>query len=105
MATGRTIKMPAQTTKTDIAVLQVQVKNIEQDVSEIKSSLKEMHECLDRNAHETRDMLKEMREEDTKAHKELGSKISALEKWRWMMMGAGIVLGSLGFDMIAKLLK
>jgi septation ring formation regulator EzrA len=105
MTTGRTIKMPAQTTKTDIAVLQVQVKNIEQDVSEIKNSLKEMHECLDRNATETREMLKEMRDEDTKAHKELGSKVSALEKWRWMMMGAGIVLGSIGFDMIAKLLK
>jgi DNA-binding ferritin-like protein len=97
--------MPAQTTKTEIAVLQVQVKNIEQDVSEIKSSIKEMHECLDRNATETRDMLKEMREEDNKAHKELGSKISALEKWRWMMMGAGIVIGSLGFETIAKLLK
>jgi septation ring formation regulator EzrA len=103
--TARTIKMPAQTTKTDIAVLQVQVRNIEQDVSEIKSSLKDMHECIDRNATETRDMLKEMREEDTKAHRELGSKVSALEKWRWMMMGAGIVLGSLGFDMISKMLK
>ena len=57
-----TIKMPAQTTKTDIAVLQVQVKNIEQDVSEIKASLKEMHECLYRKAHATRDMLKVMRE-------------------------------------------
>jgi hypothetical protein len=102
----RTIKMPSQTTtKTDIAVLQVQVKNIEQDVSDIKASLKEMHECIDRNAHETRDMLKEMREEDTKAHQALGSKVSALEKWRWMMMGAGIVIGSLGFDTVAKLLK
>jgi DNA-binding ferritin-like protein len=104
MAT-KTIKMPTQTTKTEIAVLQVQVKNIEQDVSEIKSSLKEMHECIDRNAHETREMLKEMRDEDTKAHVTLGAKVSALEKWRWMMMGAGIVLGSLGFDMIAKMLK
>ena len=95
------VAMSTQTTKTDIAVLQVQVKNIEQDVSEIKSNLKEIHECLDRNASETRDMLKEMREEDTKAHKELGSKVSALEKWRWMMMGAGIVIGSLGFDTIS----
>jgi septation ring formation regulator EzrA len=101
----KTIKMPAQTTKTDIAVLQVQVKNIEQDVSEIKTSLKEMHECLDRNAHETRDLLTSMRNEDVAAHKELGSKVSALEKWRWMMMGAGIVIGSLGFDTLAKLLK
>jgi septation ring formation regulator EzrA len=100
-----TIKMPAQTTKTEIAVLQVQVKNIEQDVSEIKVSLKEMHECLDRNADETRTLLNSMRNEDIAAHKELGSKVSALEKWRWMMMGAGIVLGSLGFDMIAKMLK
>jgi len=102
----RTIKMPSQTTtKTDIAVLQVQVKNIVQDVSEIKASLKEMHECLDRNAHETRELLTNMRNEDVTAHKELGSKVSALEKWRWMMMGAGIVIGSLGFDTVAKLLK
>ncbi len=105
MTTGRTIKMPTQTTKTDIAVLQVQVKNIEQDVSEIKASLKEVHECINHNADETRSMLKEMRDEDTAAHKELASKVSALEKWRWMLMGAGIVLGSIGFDMIAKLLK
>ena len=105
MTTGRTIKMPAQTTKTDIAVLQVQVKNIEQDVSDIKASLKEVHECINHNADETRNMLKEMRDEDTAAHKELASKVSALEKWRWMLMGAGVVLGSLGFDMIAKLLK
>jgi chromosome segregation ATPase len=101
----RTINMPAQTTKTDIAILQVQVKNIEQDVSEIKSNLKDMHEFIDRNASETREMLKEMREEDTRAHRELGAKITALEKWRWMLMGAGVVLGSLGFDTIAKLLK
>jgi hypothetical protein len=101
----KTIKMPAQTTKTDIAVLQVQVKNIEQDVSEIKASLKEMHLCLDRNAEETRELLTNMRNEDIAAHKELASKVSSLEKWRWMLMGAGIVIGSLGFDTLAKMLK
>jgi septation ring formation regulator EzrA len=100
-----TIKMPVQTTKTEIAVLQVQVKNIEQDVSEIKTSIKEMHECLDKNATETRELLTSMRNDDVAAHRELGSKVSALEKWRWMMMGAGIVIGSLGFDTLAKLLK
>jgi hypothetical protein len=26
----------------------------------------------------------------------MSNKISALEKWRWMIMGAGIVIGSLG---------
>ena len=84
MATGRTIKMPK--TETDIAVLQVQVENIEQDVSEIKASLKEVHDCINHNADETRKMLKSMRDEDTTAHKELASKISALEKWRWMLI-------------------
>jgi hypothetical protein len=35
----------------------------------------------------------------------MSDKISALEKWRWMMMGAGIVLGTLGYDTVAKLLN
>jgi hypothetical protein len=47
-----------------------------------------------------------MRKKIVIAHKVYGAKVSALEKWRWMMMGAGIVvIGSLGFDTIAKLLK
>ena len=101
--------MPAARLKiqseTEIAVLQVQVKNIEDKVGEIKEDLKLIHECLDRNAEETRNLLKEMREEDSQAHDKLASKVSALEKWRWMLMGAGVVIGSLGFDAIAKLLK
>lgn len=103
MVNGATIKMPKN--ETDIAVLQVQFKNIEQDVSEIKANLKEMHLCLDRNAEETRELLTTMRNEDVAAHKELASKVSALEKWKWTLMGAGIVLGSLGIDAISKLLK
>jgi hypothetical protein len=39
------------------------------------------------------------------SHKALTDKVSALEKWRWMMMGAGVVIGSMGFDTLAKLLK
>jgi hypothetical protein len=35
----------------------------------------------------------------------MSDKILSLEKWRWMMMGAGVVIGSLGFDTIATLLK
>jgi pimeloyl-CoA synthetase len=96
------LKMQAET---EIAVLQVQVKNIEDKVGEIKEDLKQIHDCMDRNAEETRELLKSMRSEDTLAHEKLASKVSALEKWRWMMMGAGVVIGSLGFDAIAKLLK
>ena len=46
-----------------------------------------------------------MKEASAVAHKSMSDKVGALEKWRWMMMGAGVVIGSLGFDTIAKLLK
>lgn len=96
--------MPVHT-ETEIAVLQVQVKNIEEKVGEIREDLKSVHECLDRNSEEMKQMIKELQESDNKAHASLAQKVSALEKWRWMMMGAGIVIGSLGFDTVAKLLK
>jgi DNA-binding ferritin-like protein len=91
--------------ETEIAVLQVQVKNIEDKINEVKQDLKMIHECLDANAEETRQMLKAMREQDVKEHSELASKISVLEKWRWMMMGAGVIVGSLGFNTVAALMK
>jgi len=91
--------------ETEIAVLQVQVKNIEDKIGEVKRDLKLIHECLDNNAEETRQMLKSMREQDVKEHSELASKISVLEKWRWMMMGAGVIVGSLGFNTVAALIK
>lgn len=91
--------------ETEIAVLQVQVKNIEEKIGEIKVDLKAMHDSIESNADETRQMLKNMRELDLKEHGELAGKISTLEKWRWMMMGAGVILGSIGFETIAKLLK
>lgn len=91
--------------ETEIAVLQFQVKNIEEKIGEIKVDLKAMHDSIESNADETRQMLKNMRELDLKEHGELAGKISTLEKWRWMMMGAGVILGSIGFETIAKLLK
>ena len=91
--------------ETEIAVLQVQVKNIEDKIGELKEDLKSIRDALDENAEETRQMLKTMREQDVKEHGELASKISVLEKWRWMMMGAGVIVGSLGFNTVSALLK
>jgi len=104
MATAAS-KATKMTPETDIAVLQVQVRNIEDKIGEVKQDLKAIHECLDTNAEETRQMLKSMREQDVKEHTELAGKISVLEKWRWMMMGAGVVVGALGFNTVAALLK
>jgi len=101
-AASKAVKMQPET---EIAVLQVQVKNIEEKIGELKVDLKSMHDALNDNAEETRQMLKTMREQDVKEHSELASKISVLEKWRWMMMGAGVIVGSLGFNTVSALLK
>jgi chromosome segregation ATPase len=101
--TSRTIKMPK--TETDIAVLQVEVQNITDDIREIKADIRDIHVEMVKNNDDTRVMLKGMKDASSNAHQAMSEKISALEKWRWMMMGAGVVIGSLGFDTIAKLLK
>lgn len=103
MATGKVLSI--QQAETDIAVLQVQVQNVEEKVGEIKEDVKELRQVIEDHAEENQRSLKEMKDASSSAHKAMSDKITALEKWRWMMMGAGIVIGSLGFDTIAKLLK
>jgi chromosome segregation ATPase len=92
-------------TETDVAVLQVQVQNITDDIGEIKADIKEVNASIAKNNEDTHSFLKEMKDASANAHKKMDEKISALEKWRWMMMGAGIVLGTLGYDTVSKLLK
>lgn len=103
MATSKTVKF--QQTETEVAVLQVQVENIEIKVGEIRQDVKDLRHTIENHAEANQKMLKEMKDASANAHKKMDEKISALEKWRWMMMGAGIVLGTLGYDTVAKLLK
>ena len=103
--TTKAIRMPTKKTETDVAVLQVQVENITNDISEIKADIKDVNACIAKNNEDTHSFLKEMKEASATAHKSMADKINSLEKWRWMMMGAGIVIGSLGFDTLGKLLK
>ena len=95
----------AQKAETDIAVLQVEVENVKEKISELKDDIKDVRDTLDKHSEEHTKMIKDMQDSSTNAHKSMSDKISSLEKWRWMMMGAGIVIGSLGYDTIAKLLK
>lgn len=103
MPAARAVKV--QQTETEVAVLQVQVKNVENDISEIKQGLKDVSFSIKQNAENTHSLLRDMKESSSTAHKAMATQINALEKWRWMMMGAGIVIGSLGFETLAKLLK
>lgn len=38
-------------------------------------------------------MLKEHMKAETEHHKQVQEKMSAFEKWRWMIMGAAVVVG------------
>jgi len=101
-STSKAVKMQPET---EIAVLQVQVKNIEDKIGELKVDLKGVSDSIDRQAANTNAILKDMKDVSTTAHKAMSEKINSLEKWRWMLMGAGVILGSIGFDSIARLLK
>lgn len=91
--------------ETEIAVLQVRIDTVEEKFNDIKEDLKHVTASIDKNYKETTSLLKEIQKNADQAHSTLEKKISSLEKWRWMMMGAGVVLGSIGFEAIAKLLQ
>ena len=90
-------------TDVDVAVLQVQVSNIDHRLTEIKTDIMELQRSMERNTNETRELLREVRANADSAHMELSEKVGSLEKWRWMLMGAGVILGALGFDAIKPL--
>jgi len=92
-------------TETEIAVLQLQVKNVEEKVSELKEDMKEIKDSIHNNNEEIKTILKELKEDDEIAHRELGKKISALENWRWMIVGGLALLAVIGFDTIKLLFK
>ena len=91
-------------TETEVAVLQVQYQNLNEKVDDLKIGLKDLTLHIDDHMESTHNLIKEFQEENKKQHDEVNKKISSLEKWRWMLMGAGILAGAIGFPTIEKLL-
>jgi predicted nucleic acid-binding Zn-ribbon protein len=63
-----------------VAVVEIKVINIEEKIDDLKSDVRDMHDCLDN----TRDLLDkklcEMAEQSNSQHAELADKIGDLEK-------------------------
>lgn len=91
-------------TITDVAVLQLEVQNLSDKVDDLKTDVKDLHDCLDRNMLETRLFLKEFQDETNKQHEELSEKVSSFEKIKWMLMGAAAILGATGIEAIQMFL-
>lgn len=97
MSTVNAVKRVEQA-ETEIAVLQVQFKNLDEKIDDLKVEVKDLHDCLDRNMDETKIILKEFQEANDKSHDELVEKFASLEKIKWMLMGAAAVLGATGVE-------
>lgn len=97
--------MKVQKPETDIAVLQVQVKNVEDKILDLKEDIREIKISSREQSDETMRLIKSISDTSEQAHSALSSRISAQEKWRWMMMGAGMVIGFLGFEPLSNLFK
>ena len=102
MAQTSTVQQLKQA-ETEIAVLQVQYQNLTEKVDDLKSDLKDLSSHLDAHMDDAKTLIRKFQNENNKQHDEVNKKIAALEKWRWMLMGAGIVAGALGFDVIEKI--
>jgi len=68
-----------------IAVLENEVKNISSTVSEIRREQREQHNVLIAKMEKVSD------------------RISDIERWRWMVVGAAVVIGYIAEKLITKL--
>jgi uncharacterized coiled-coil DUF342 family protein len=84
-----------ETLNSRVAVLETQVNSIDKKLDELRADVKDMHECLDN----TRDLIVEqiqgLKSEENVAHKDLTTRITALEQWRWYILGIAAAVGYL----------
>jgi len=90
-------------TETDVAVLQVQVSNLDQKFDGLKTDIRDLRESMEIQGASTKTMLQNMQTTSATAHSSLGKKVAELEKWKWMVMGGAAVAGALGFHVISKI--
>jgi DNA-binding transcriptional regulator YiaG len=82
-----------ETLNSRVAVLETKVEAVSVKLDEVRSDIKEVHACL----HKTRELIMEqisqLRTEENVAHKEQNARISALENWRWYIIGIATAAG------------
>jgi predicted nuclease with TOPRIM domain len=83
-----------------LGIVETKVENLDGKLDDLKSDVKEMHDCLDRTGESLHTALKEMTVSSSRAHDDLANKISELEKfktkWMYLIMGGIAVMGWIG---------
>lgn len=89
-----------------VARLETQVEAIKEDMSEVKTDIKELHSRITTGNRELMDKFEEKIDELAKADKEqhtalresmenVKKRVDLLEKWKWMIVGGAVVVGYL----------
>ena len=91
-------------TETEIAVLQVQYSYLNEKCDDIKTGLKDLQTHIDDHMTETHKLIREFQTENKDQHAAVEKKVNALEKWRWMLMGAGVLAGAMGWPTLSAFL-
>ena len=87
-----------------VARLETQVEAIKEDMSEVKSDIKDIHSRITTGNREIMDKLDEKIDSLAKSDKEqhealkgsmdkVKERVDVLERWRWMIVGGAVVLG------------
>ena len=94
--------------KARVTVLETQMLGVAHSVEKIEQKMEGQYQTLHSRISDLRDdinhiveskndkiltKLDAQAEESTKQHKTLSDRLSDLEKWRWMLMGAALVVG------------
>jgi len=74
------------------------------DIAVLKTELRNLSDKLDYHTQTTHAMMREFQTENNRQHNDMMARIVKLENWRWMLIGAGVILGSSGFAGLEKLL-
>mgnify|MGYP000903862862 FL=1 len=87
--------MPTVTER--VSVLETKVENIDDKLDNLKSGVKDMHDCLDLTRDGIMKQLDQMHVDSSKQHQELAGKVGELEKfkhkWTYMVLGGLAVAG------------
>jgi predicted nuclease with TOPRIM domain len=87
------------TTVERLGIVETKVENLNEKLDDIKSDVKEVHDCVHRTGETINKALEEMRKESTDQHSVLASKVTELEKVKskytmYAMVGLAFAAGA-----------
>lgn len=99
------------TTAERLGIVETKVVVLDEKIDDLKTDVKQVHDCLDRTGDELKIQLKAMHEAACVQHDQLAAKISEIEKfknkWMYMILGGAAVLGWVTghLDTVVKILN